>query len=455
MEKFDFKKLYDQYLDFKEKSIQNRLYKPEDIHRLIRRHGENSAFKLKQIGKSVEERPIYSLVWGNGSTHVLLWSQMHGDEPTATMAFMDLFNWLAANSEWDHIKGFIAEKLTIHFIPILNPDGAAKYQRRNAIDIDLNRDALRLQCPESKSLFKYREEIAPTWAFNMHDQRKYYTVGDSHETATVSFLAPSYDIQRSINEIREDAMKVIVCMNDMLQKFIPGKIAKYTDKYYPRSFGDNFQKFGVRSILVESGGFQDDPEKQYIRKLHFCLLINGFYSICTEAFKNSELSSYHAIPENSEFLYDLIVRNATLSKTAGDFLVDLAYKTEDIAHEEHWDFYHQSSLEDLGDLSFHKGFNELDATGMKIQLGEVFPKMLDSYREKSHEDYLEMLRQGYTDIRVKNLPEMMEVFNLPIRFIPEHGKLKNELLVNTNPSIYLTKDGVKKYAIVNGFLIKL
>ena len=45
---------------------------------------------LEEIGQSVEKRAIYHLAVGRGPFHVLLWSQMHGDEPTATSALFDL-----------------------------------------------------------------------------------------------------------------------------------------------------------------------------------------------------------------------------------------------------------------------------------------------------------------------------------------------------------------------------
>ena len=54
---------------------------------------------------------------GQGDIDVLLWSQMHGDESTATAAIFDIFNYLKTDQT-------LLKNLKVHFIPMLNPDGA-------------------------------------------------------------------------------------------------------------------------------------------------------------------------------------------------------------------------------------------------------------------------------------------------------------------------------------------
>ena len=77
---------------------------------------------------------------GRGPFKVLLWSQMHGDEPTATSALFDLFEYLYRHRAEDPAAR-ILDALTLHAVPMLNPDGAEKFTRRNAQGIDVNRDA--------------------------------------------------------------------------------------------------------------------------------------------------------------------------------------------------------------------------------------------------------------------------------------------------------------------------
>ncbi len=45
--------------------------------------------KVDQVGASNASREIYQIEWGKGPLKVFMWSQMHGDEPTATSALMD------------------------------------------------------------------------------------------------------------------------------------------------------------------------------------------------------------------------------------------------------------------------------------------------------------------------------------------------------------------------------
>ena len=89
--------------------------------------------------------------------------------------------------------------------------------------MDLNRDALRLQTPEGRLLKKLRDATNADWGFNLHDQSRYYSVGHTNKTATISFLAPAYNDEKDINEIRKRAMQQIGLMNETLQQFMANK----------------------------------------------------------------------------------------------------------------------------------------------------------------------------------------------------------------------------------------
>src|SRR5688500_18130934 len=53
--------------------------------------------RVEEIGRSLMGRPIRAVTFGTGPATVLLWSQMHGDEATATMALADILAWMTAS----------------------------------------------------------------------------------------------------------------------------------------------------------------------------------------------------------------------------------------------------------------------------------------------------------------------------------------------------------------------
>src|SRR5690606_9102602 len=170
-------------------------------------------------------------------------------------ALFDLFNFLEGDDpQFDSVRNLLKENLNIHFIPMLNPDGAERFLRRNAQSIDLNRDARATQTVEGKLLKSRAMDVKPAYGFNLHDQNIYYNVPGTKNPVTISLLAPAFNPEREINEVREGAMQIIVGMNRILQSYIPDGVAKYDDTYTPRGFGDNFQTWGASTVLIESGG---------------------------------------------------------------------------------------------------------------------------------------------------------------------------------------------------------
>src|SRR6185436_17180275 len=82
---------------------------------------------LDEVGRSYEGRPIHLLKVGRGARHVLLWSQMHGDEPSATPALLDVAAYLATRADEPGPRR-VLDELTLLIVPMLNPDGAERYQ---------------------------------------------------------------------------------------------------------------------------------------------------------------------------------------------------------------------------------------------------------------------------------------------------------------------------------------
>ena len=325
--------------------------------------------------KSTEGRDIYLIKCGTGKTKVMLWSQMHGDEPTATMAIVDIFNFLEnkANNpkqvidpELVKLRTDLLKKCTFYFIPMLNPDGAEAWTRYTALGIDMNRDALGLQTPEGRLLKQLIFDLKPEFGFNLHDKHRRYSVGKSGNLATMSFLATAFNEAEDINPIRKRAIQVIVGMNQAVQEFIPNMVGRWSSEFEPRAFGDNIQKWGTSLILVESGGRKDDPEKQYIRKLNFVALLTGLQSIASDAFKKNNLKEYDKLPENSKAIFDLIIRNVTIKKGETIFKADLAINRTEKPVKGRDYFTSTSEIEEIGDMSVFFGTHEIEAEGLEI-----------------------------------------------------------------------------------------
>src|SRR5690606_15254223 len=104
---------------------------------------------------------------------------------------------------------------------------------------------------------------------------------------------------------RSNALRLIVEMNRHLQEYIPGQVGRYNDDFEPRAFGDNIQKWGTSTILIESGGYQNDPEKQEIRKLNYSMILAALFAIAEGDFLENDISQYEEIPENDRMLFDL------------------------------------------------------------------------------------------------------------------------------------------------------
>lgn len=449
--------LYETYEKYKEPSLNKRRIKHHEIQPLLTKLSSDSRFTIKTVGKSIVGRTLSLISIGSGETDVFLWSQMHGDEPTATQAIFDIFNFLQSD-DFKEEKEAILSNLTLHFLPMLNPDGAERYQRRNLLGIDINRDALRLQSPEGQTLKKVRDSLEADFGFNLHDQSKYYNAERTEKPATISYLAPAYNYEKDINEVRGNSMKIIVFMNKILQKYAPGQVGRYNDDFEPRAFGDNIQKWGTSTILIESGGYANDIEKQEIRKLNYVSILSAVYTIAKQNYKNIPLEDYEKIPENDRKLFDLKIENVSYELLGNPYILDIGMNRLEVDKEGNNEFWYSSRIIDQGDLSTYYGYETFDASGYTIKEGKVYPKIIKDMNglKTIKADLMSLLKSGYTHVRMKNIPEKLLESPIPLHIISEKYEVPEFTIeVGINPTFLLEKEGVIQYGVINGFLINL
>ncbi|SFF01635.1 M14 family metallopeptidase [Flavobacterium xueshanense] len=349
----NLEQLFSQY---KEETIHGRYITLDSIEPLLQKLNTNN--QLKIIGKSVLGKSIYSYQIGEGKTRIFLWSQMHGNESTTTKALFDFLNVLQSGSE---LAQQLLNSFTFYSIPMLNPDGAKLYTRENANKVDLNRDSNELTQPESKLLRAVFESFNPDYCFNLHDQRTIFGVSDTGKQATLSFLAPSYNREREINESRLKAINLIASINEVLQEYLPNQIGRFDDSFNINCIGDKFQYLGVPTLLFEAGHFPNDYEREETRKYVFMALISSFTTLSENVIVSNGITKYLNIPQNKVVFYDFMYKNIKINYDGIEIITNFAaqYKEELIENQ----ICFNAHVSQIGDLENYFGHFEYDAEG--------------------------------------------------------------------------------------------
>ena len=345
-----------------------------DHRELVRRLEEfvqssSGLLRMEKAGESIEGRTIYHVTVGKGPYHVLLWSQMHGDEPTATAALFDVFDYLRRRQREPAVQRLLSA-LTLHVIPMLNPDGAERFQRRNAQGIDINRDALRLQTPEGKILKDIRDRWRPSVGFNLHNQNWRTSVGDPPKPASISLLSVAFDAARSDSEGRQLTKKLCAIIRDALEPFAPGQIGRYDDEFEVRAFGDNVTLWGTPVVLIETGAWPSAQPEGALVRLNFIAILSALDSLASKSVERADPQRYESLPVNQSRAFYILVRNATVINGAGvpPFIADvgvIANRRVRLAPGSR-DLQVSLVVDDIGDLRTSGGLTTIDGTGMTI-----------------------------------------------------------------------------------------
>ncbi len=322
------------------------------------------ALSSETVGESAEGRPLRMVSFGEGEVTVLAWSQMHGDESTATMALADILSFLARQPE-HALARELSRRLRLRLVPMLNPDGAARFRRHNAAGIDVNRDARRLATPEGRALKAVFDRVRPRFGFNLHDQSARYRVGDSGRMAAIALLAPAHDEEGTVGARRRAAMRVCGVVRRAVEPLVGGHVTRYDDAFNPRAFGDLMGAWGASTILIESGGWPGDPEKQYLRMVNFVGILSALASIADGGHERVDLALYDGLPPNGRMVSDLLLAGGTLiapglPPMAADVLIEY---DDPLARS-------GPTIVEVGDLSDREAAETVAADGLFVVAGE-------------------------------------------------------------------------------------
>lgn len=346
--------------EYFEHDIRYRWLRPHTLQDKLAKYKSDIALDWSLLGESEEGREIWAFKWGSGATKIALWTQMHGNESTATMAVVDLLNFFTGTKGLHKdLRKQLESSLCVHGILMLNPDGAEAFDRRNALGIDLNRDAVAQQSVEIKLFYKWLDNVKPDWCFNLHDQRNIFRPQGLNQTATISFLAPSPDVDRSMSATRERSMKLISLMYKAV-KPIAGEAARYTDEYYPTALGDNLMKSGYSNILIESGAAIDDPLRDKARQFCFLSLIEAFGVIAEDKLTEGDVEVYNSIPLNDTKMLDVLIKNCEVQSGGRTFYADVGLLIKQLPNFNENKLIDQYQVVEFGDLSAFTGIKTLN-----------------------------------------------------------------------------------------------
>jgi hypothetical protein len=321
--------------------------------------------RVAEAGRSVQGREIFRVSLGSGRERILLWSQMHGDEPTATCSLLDLFRFFGIHGR-EPWAAAILERYTLEAIPMLNPDGAERGERRNAQGIDVNRDARALQTPEGRLLKKLRDDLQPILGFNLHNQNAQTTVGDTGKVATIALLAVAADAGAA-RPAAQLAKQVTAVLYEALAPFVYGHVSRYDEDFNPRAFGDNLTLWGTPVVLIESGGLPAGAPPLLTVELNVVGLLAVLDSLASGRIRNANPGVFDGLRRNSDApVYDLMLRNGWIATGTGVplFRGDVAVR-RDLRRGG------GSIIADVGDLGVFQAHETIDCAGKLVTPGLV------------------------------------------------------------------------------------
>ena len=135
-----------------------------------------ASVRVRTIGESQEGRSIPMLVLSNAPiasaadalrlNRPVVWLQglQHGDEPAGGEAMLAIAERLATGD-----LNPLLDRVTVVIVPRANPDGAARFTRATASGIDINRDHVKFDLPETVAVHRAMNAYQPQVVVDCHE----------------------------------------------------------------------------------------------------------------------------------------------------------------------------------------------------------------------------------------------------------------------------------------------
>ena len=154
-------------------------------------------------------------------------------------------------------------------------------------------------------------------------------------------------------------MQVATLLIDAVTPLVGDHVAKYDDTFNPRAFGDLMGAWGASTVLIESGAWENDPQKQYLRKANFVGILSALDGIATGRYARYDPSVYESLEYNGRRVTDLLISGGTIAvpglpPLAADLLVNYDFPL----------MRRGGVIADIGDMGVSEAQDTLDVEGL-------------------------------------------------------------------------------------------
>ena len=189
--------------------------------------------------------------------------------------------------------------------------------------------------------------------------------------------------------------------------------------------------------------------------MNFLAILTALFSIANEDYKSAAISDYEKILQNDSKLFDLKLTGLEYELLGENYMLDLGINRSEVSSEGEQDYFYRGRIADQGDLSTNYGYETVDVSGFKMLPGKIFPEVQENLKALKKLDFSSLLENGYSYVRVKELPDEKNFTTFPVHVVDENFEVPQDLEPGVNPTFFLKKEGHQGYAVVNGFVYKI
>ena len=233
----------------------------DEMMRFVQALGRSTRnLQVRIVGESQEGRAIPALVFTNAGRFasaelrrlerpvVLLVGQLHGNEPAGGEAMLALAQSLATGE----LKPLL-DRITVVIVPRVNPDGAHYFWRSTASCVDINRDHLKVDLPETFALRRITYDLQPD------------VFVDAHEFSVATRWVEKFNALQSYDFTMAYAThpNIDPSLNEMAERVFRRDIARDVEAAGYSHFWYYTTSYNLKAKRVAGGGTAPDIGRNY------------------------------------------------------------------------------------------------------------------------------------------------------------------------------------------------